>query len=339
MLEDLLMKKRRVTVEDVAQAAGVSLMTVSRAMNGREGIGEDTRARILALAQEMGYRPSQIARSLATRHSQSLGLVVPDVSNPFFAFIARGAEDAAYEAGYSVFLLNSAEDAARERSALDSLWQKEVDGVILCSSRLPQDELRTYFDYFPQMVLVNRDLPDPQANIATINVDDRAGAELAVCHLTRSGRKHIAFLAGPESSISSQRRLEGFRAGLQACGRAFDPGWLEYCPPTTQGGLEAALRLLSRHPDVEAILAFNDLVAVGALQACKASWKVVPAETAIVGADDIPLASLVQPQLTSLRTNQYEIGRSAVTLLLEMAAHAPARSITLQPELVLRESA
>ena len=332
------MRKRRVTVEDVARAAGVSLMTVSRAINGREGLGEETRARILALAQEMGYHPSQIARSLATRQTATLGLVVPDVSNPFFAHIARGAEEAAYESGYSVFLLNSAEDAARERSALNSLWQKEVDGVILCSSRLPQDDLQVYFDRFPQVVLVNRELETPQPNVTTINVDDRAGAEMAVRHLVEAGRQRIAFIAGPETSISGQRRLEGYRAGLEAWFRSFDINWLEHCPPTTQGGLEATLRLLARHPDVDAILAYNDLVAVGALQACQAGWKSVPAEAAVIGADDIPLASLVQPQLSTLRVNQYEIGRTAIILLLEMFAQSQARAICIEPELILRGS-
>jgi LacI family transcriptional regulator len=330
------MKKRRVTVDDVARAAGVSLMTVSRAMNDREGIGEETRARILALAAEMGYYPSQIARSLATRQTATLGLVVPDVSNPFFAHIARGAEDAAYANGYSVFLLNSAEDVTRENSALDSLWQKEVDGVILCSSRLQQESLQVYFERFPQMVLVNRELVLPQPNVATINVDDRAGAELAMRHLLENGRERIAFIAGPETSISGQRRLEGYQAGLEAFSRAFDSIWLEHCPPTTQGGLAAALRLLERHPEVDAFLAYNDLVAVGALQACQAGWKSVPGETAVIGADDIPLASLVQPQLSTLRVNQYEIGRQSIGLLLEMFEKKPARSLTIQPELVLR---
>ncbi len=330
------MRKRRVTVEDVARAAGVSLMTISRAINDREGIGKETRARILTLSQQMGYQPSRIARSLAARQTATLGLVIPDVSNPFFAHIARGAEDAAYENGYNVFLLNSAEDPTREHSALDSLWQQEVDGVILCSSRLPQDDLQVYFERFPQMVLVNRELESSQPTVATINVDDRAGAEMAVRHLVECGRERIALIAGPETSVSGQRRLEGYKAGLAACSRPFDTNWLEHCPPTTQGGLEAALRLLARHPDVDAFLAYNDLVAVGALQACQAGWKSVPAEVSVIGADDIPLASLVQPQLSTLRVNQYEIGRSAIALLLEMFANSPVRTITLQPELVLR---
>lgn len=313
-------------------------MSVSRAMNNRPGLSEQTRQRILHIAEEIGFRPSQIARGLATRQTSTLGLVIPDVSNPFFAQIARGAEDAAYENGYSVFLLNSDENVSRERSALDSLWQKEVDGVILCSSRLPQEALRVYFERFPQMVLVNRGLEAPQPNVATLNVDDRAGAEMAVRHLVEAGRQRIAFIAGPETSISGGRRLEGYRAGLAACSRSFDADWLEHCPPTTQGGLKAALRLLERHPELDAFLAYNDLVAVGALQACKAGRKSVPAEIAVIGADDIPLASLVQPQLSTLRVNQYEIGRATIGLLVEMLSGNAARAICLQPELVLRET-
>jgi DNA-binding LacI/PurR family transcriptional regulator len=159
-----------------------------------------------------------------------------------------------------------------------------------------------------------------------------------VRHLVESGRQRIAVIAGPETSISGQRRLDGYQAELAVFSCPFEVNWLEHCPPTTQGGLEAALRLLARHPEMDAILAYNDLVAVGALQACQAGWKSVPAEAAVIGADDIPLASLVQPQLSTLRVNQYEIGRSAITLLLEMFEKQPARALTIQPELVLRGS-
>jgi LacI family transcriptional regulator len=334
------LKNKRTTVKDVAQAAGVSLMTVSRAINNRDGISDETRSRVLDLSRKMNYIPSQIARSLATHQTTTLGLVVPDVSNPFFAQIARGAEDAAFENDYSIFLLNSAESADRERSALDSLWQKEVNGVILCSSRLPQDELQVYFDRFPYMVLVNRELEKNQPNIATINIDDRNGAETAVRHLIETGRRHIAFIAGPVTSISGKRRLDGYRAGLSSLSALTRTNWVEYCPPTVQGGYDAILQLLSSHPDLDAVLSFNDLVAVGVLQALQENNKGIPRDVAVIGADDIPLASLVQPMLSTLHVNQYDIGRSTINLLLEMFGDnpSPAKSIIIQPELVIRES-
>jgi LacI family transcriptional regulator len=335
------MKKKRVTVEDVARAAGVSIMTVSRAINNRQGISESTRIRIQELAREMNYYPNQIARSLATRQTTMLGLVVPDVSNPFFAHITRGVEDTAFENGYSVFLMNSAEVAARERLALDSLWQKEVNGIILCSSRLPQEELQTYFDRFAYMVLVNRELPFPQSNIATINVDDHAGAEQAVRYLVSKGYQHIALISGPEASVSAKRRFDGYKAGLSACSYRYDHSYVETCLPSVQGGLDAALRLFIKHPEIDAVLAFDDTVAVGVLETCKTLGKKVPAEMAIIGADDAPLASLVQPKLSTLRVNQYEIGQTAMTQLINIMKKKDevSHALILQPELILRETA
>ncbi len=334
------MNKKRVTVEDVARVAGVSLMTVSRAINHRDGISDETRLRILEIAHQMNYHPSQIARSLATRQTNTLGLVVPDVSNPFFASIARGAEDAAYSNGYSIFLLNSAENPKRERAALDSLCQKEVQGVILCSSRLPQDELSGFLDRFERMVLVNRDMSSPHPVVYTINVDDLIGAEMVIKHFTNQGRMHIAFIAGPESSQSGQRRKNGYRLGLQSAGLPFIDSLVVHCEPTVQGGITATEQLLNRHDELDAIYAYNDLVAIGALQACRQNHKSVPAEIAVVGTDDVPLASLVQPALTSLHVNQYEIGSAAVSFLLKARSKdfEIPRSLVIQPELVIRES-
>ena len=331
------MKKSRVTINDVARAAGVSLMTVSRAINGQTGIGEKTRKRILDLAHQMNYQPSQIARSLATRQTRTLGLVIPDVSNPFFALIARGAEDAAYENGFSVFLVNSSENQERERSALDSLWQKEVDGVLLCSPRLPEDELLRYYDRFPQMVVVNRQLTSSHPNVSTVNVDDKLGAQLVVKHFQQIGRTHFALIAGPESSHSAQRRKEGFLASVKSAHLPFTSSQIVHCPPTVQGGLEAALQLLEQHPEIDAISAYNDLVAIGVLQACKQQQKEVPASIAVVGVDDIPLASLVHPTLSSLRVDQYQIGRMAATFFFDQQ-DSPNSNIILEPELVIRES-
>jgi len=332
---------KRPTISDVAQAAGVSLMSVSRAMNNRSGLSDETRQRILQIADEIGFRPSQIARGLATRRTSTVGLVMPDVSNPFFAQIARGAEDAAYESGYSVILINTAEDIQREISALDTLWQKEIDGAILCSPRLSLDELKPYIARFPATVLVNRELDVPISNVATINVDDQLGAHQVVQHFVENERKHIAYIAGPKTSISSQRRLDGYRQGLKSANRTFDPSLVEYCSPTTEGGRIAAQNLFSRSPDVDAILCFNDLVAVGAMQACdEHGWK-IPADVAIIGADNIPLASLVRPALSTLHVDQYQIGHLANSLTMRLLKSdlSTQRTVLIQPNFIARETA
>ncbi len=332
--------KKRPTISDVARIAGVSLMSVSRAVNNKPGLGEETRQHILRIADEIGYRPNQIARSLATRHTSTIGLMIPDVANPFFAQIARGAEDAAYENDYSVFLINTAEDIQREKSALDSLWQKEIDGAILCSPRLSLEALKPYLNRFPVTVLVNRELDSPIPNVATINVDDHLGAQKAVEHLVNAGRKRIALIAGPETSVSSQRRRDGYCLGLAASQRTFDPTLIESCPPTTAGGHDAALKLFSRAPSVNAIICFNDLVAVGAMQACTAQGWNVPTDIAVIGADDIPLASLVRPALSTLHVDQHEIGRQASSLIMEfLAGETPSRqTILVEPEFISRSS-
>jgi LacI family transcriptional regulator len=335
------MKNKRVTVEDVARAAGVSLMTVSRAMNNRQGISEETRIRIQELAREMNYSPSQIARSLATRQTCTLGLVVPDVSNPFFSHITRGVEDAAFENGYSVFLLNSAEIVDRERTALNSLWQKEVSGVILCSSRLPQSELQEFSERFAYMVLVNRELQIVQPNVVTINVDDYTGARYAVNHLLKKGRRKIALINGPEASISAQRKLNGYKTCLQDNQLFFQGEYVVNCLPDVQAGEEAASRLFQDHPDIDAVVAFDDVVAVGVLEACKQIGRNVPGDVAVIGADDAPIASLVQPKISTLRVNQYEIGRTAIFHMMRMMENKAEldQSFIIQPELILRETA
>jgi LacI family transcriptional regulator len=333
--------KKRPTVADVARAAGVSMMTVSRAINNKPGLSDDLRQKILALADQMGYRPSQIAQGLATRQTSSVGLVVPDITNPFYAPIARGAEDVAYEYGYSVFLINTIGSAEREAVALDSLWRKEIDGAILCSLRSPADVLEASAARFPAAVLFNRELKKPLPNVVTINVNDQRGAQEAVEHLLASGRRQIAYLAGPSSSYSNQRRLEGYREALKTGGLPFDPQLVEAIQfPDIHHSTQAALKaLLARRPEIDGLFAFNDLIAISAMQTCQELGKAVPGDVAVIGADDIPLAAIIRPQLSTLHVNLAHIGRLAMRTLLEIfAGEASSGSYQIEPELVLRES-
>jgi LacI family transcriptional regulator len=332
--------RKRPTLADIARSAGVSLMTVSRAVNNKPGVGEEMRQNILALASEMGYRPNQIARGLATNRTSMVGLVVPDNTNPFFAHIARGVEQVAGEQGYNVFLLNTSEDAGRELAALDSLWQKDIDGVILCSSRLDLPDLEEQISHFPAVVLVNREISGSFSNVVTINVDDRLGAQLAVRHFLGQGRQHIACISGPAHSLSAQRRLEGYRSALQAAGLSLDAQLEACCAPDTDGGRAAAAALLQRRLYIDAMYAFNDLAAVGAMQVCQESGRQVPGEIAIIGSDDIPLATIIRPQLTTLHVDLGQIGRLAMHALLELIqGEAPQASILIEPELIVRASA
>lgn len=329
----------RATIADVARAAGVSQQTVSRALNNKGEISPETRARILEIIEQLGYRPSTIARSLVTQRTMILGLVVPDIANPFFSEVVRGAEDAAQDAGYSLLLGNTIEDPGREESVLHTLEAQRVDGIILCSSRLPDDKLVALAARQPAVVLVNRRLSDHL--LRSVSVDDEAGAQTAVRHLLAAGRRTIACLAGPASSHSGRDREAGYRRSLVEAGMFVDPALVLNCAPFRDGGRAAAEVLLSRCPTLDAILCYNDLVAVGALQACADLGRHVPRDVAVVGCDDIMLAALVNPSLTTLRSEKRKLGATAVHLLLEQLNNCPGdcTDVLLQPELIVRASA
>ncbi len=331
----------RITIADVAARAGVSMMTVSRAINNKAGVSDATRERILQIAQEMGFQPSGIARGLATNRTATIGLVMPDIANPFFAEIARGVEDVAYGHHYNVFLLNSNEQIEREQKALDSLWAQRVDGLIWCSSRLQQSELLHYLDRFSHVVLINRILDEARLGVITMNVDDVAGAYQAVAHFVEQGRGSIGFVAGPDYSISGQRRLQGFLAACADLGVETAVSNIQHSPPTREGGYQAAITLLTKNPGLQAILAYNDLVAVGVMQACLENGRVVPNDVAVMGFDDIPLASLVTPSLSTLHVDKHELGAGAMNALLRLMnadAHSYFPNQTIQPKLILRQS-
>ncbi len=324
---------------DVAREAGVSLMTVSRAVNGKGEISDETRERIQAVINRMGYRPSGIARSLATNHTSTIGLVVLDNTNPFFSEIARGVEQVAYETGYKVFLCNTDENVEREAEMLRSLEEKRVDGIIVGGSRLDDGPLYAGLRRHSAAVLVNRVLP--HGTFGTILVDDTYGTRCAVEHLIEAGHRAIGFLAGPPRSYSGQIRAAAYRTTLKAAGLTVRADWELGGAPTVAGGQETALRLLRDHPELTALFCYNDLSAVGALQACAALGRDVPDDVAIVGFDDIAMAAMVTPALTTCRVPAYTMGRQAMDLLLAHICGCcdECENIVFQPELVVRASA
>jgi LacI family transcriptional regulator len=337
---------RYVTLADVAREAGVSLMTVSRVVNNKEGVSQETRQLVQEIIQKLGYRPSSIARSLATHRTGTLGLIVPDVSNPFFSDITHGLEQVAFQEGYSVLLCDTDENPDRELDTLELLAEKRVDGVVVCCPRLDVVHLRTAILQHPAVVLINRQLAD--ANIeefsdrfGAIIYDDQRGGELATNHLLNRGHQKIGFLAGPPSSSGARRRAKGYQATLAAAGIAYNPAMAPACPPTVEGGWEAARQLLTNHPEITALFCFNDLVAIGALQACAEFKRRVPDDLAIVGYDDIPMARLVTPALTTCRILREDTGRIATRLLIDRinGCAEACQDIVLQPELIIRASA
>lgn len=329
----------RVTIRDVAERAGVSRQTVSRAINNAPGIDPDTRKRVLAVARELGYRPSNLARGLKTNRTHTIGLVVPDIANPFFADLARGASEVAYGADYSVLLCNTEERPEREWETLRMLEAHRVDGLFLASSRLSPGQLGEVAEGYAPLVLVNRQM-DVHPGVGCVLVNDALAAETATDHLLDRGHRRIGFLGGSTQTHSGRERRLGHTRAMGRAGLERRAGWDRPCAPTVEGGRLAALDLLQHHPELTALLAYNDLVAVGAVQACETLGREVPGSCAIVGWDDIVFSSYVSPSLTTMRMPKYHLGEAAMTLLLTLIADpllAPSPTI-LEAELVVRQT-
>jgi LacI family transcriptional regulator len=314
-------------------------MTVSRVVRNKEDVSPVTRERVMQAIERLGYHPNGIARGLVMQRTGTLGLVMPDVANPFFSDMALAVERAAYAEGYNVFLCNTDEDPRRELDMLNSLQEKRVDGIILCSSRMDERELRTLAAHYPAVVLTNRRLEG--AGVGTVLVDYQQGGRSAAEHLLNRHHRHIGFLAGPAISRGGRERAEGYRAALQDADLPYHPEWTLDCAPTIEGGYQAARDLLEAFPILTALFCYNDLVAVGALRAATELGRRVPDDVAIVGFDDIPLAALVTPPLTTCHVARYELGIQAARLLLDKLGsdEAEYEEIILETTHVRRQSA
>jgi LacI family transcriptional regulator len=324
-------------MSDVAREADVSLMTVSRVVNNKDGIRAETRQKVLEVVERLGYRPSNLARGLATKKTGTIGLVVPDNANPYFSEVARGVEHLAYTNGYTVFLCNTEENITREFDVLRLLDEYHVDGLILCSPRLEDADLHEAIARQPATVLVNRPLPNSQ--VASIMIDAQLGGQLIARHLIENGHTKIGIIAGPRTSLSGQDRLTSYVQTIREAGIEQPDERTLHCSPTIQGGTSAARQLLQTHPELTALICFNDLVAVGALQACNQIGRYVPKSVAITGFDDIPMSAFVTPSLTTCHVHRHELGRQAMQLLLDlMAGELDEANIVLKPHLVVRDS-
>jgi LacI family transcriptional regulator len=331
----------RVTMADVAEYAGVTKTTVSRVLNKKGEISNETREKVLKAVEHLGYRRSRIARSLATDQTFLLGLIVPGISNEFFTEIVRGAEDTAWENDYKILLCNTEGDWDREEGMFLFLEDIQVDGIVVCAPRLPEERLLPLVEQFQNVVVVNGQGIAWHELAGAIETDDASGMRQAVNHLISAGRRHLTYLGGSLDARVSTERYHGFVNALQSAGYTSNPAWHSTCHPANlDGGYEGLKNLNSALSEIDGLVCFNDLVAAGAIRACAELGIRVPDDIAITGCDDIQLATLVRPSLTTLQTPKQEMGTLAVQMLLErIGGHRDQETVTIKQKLIVRESA
>jgi LacI family transcriptional regulator len=328
-----------ITLKELAAQAGVHPSTVSRIVNDdpRLRVSPKTRARVKDLLKKTGYRPDGMARGLKLRQSFVLGVLVPDVLNPLFAAIFRGVEDAALEEGYTVILSSTDGHEDREREILLTLQSRMIDGMVVASASLRDPSVRWLRAHSIPHVLVNRysDMKD-----YFVGTDDRLGAKLATEHLVAMGHRKIAHLAGSPRFSTAINRRRGYEEALKEAGIDPDPALIVETSLAAGGGVMATHRLLNTRKPPTAVVAVNDVAAVGAYDAADQMGLRIPSDLAITGYNDIPLAARLRPGLTTIHVPAQEFGRAAARMLLEqmVAGVHETRRVVLPPELVIRGS-
>lgn len=324
------------TIRDVAARAAVSAATVSRVLNGRVDVAPDLRDRVLDAVAELSYRPNVAARSLRTRATTVLGLIISDITNPFFTSMVRGVEDAAQQAGYSVVLANTDEDLAKERRYVEVAAAEQMAGVVLSPASSTQTGIGYLIERNIPVVTIDRRLRGAPVDSVTVN-NFRAAFE-ATEHLIEQGCRRIGFVAGPAATTTGSRRLAGYKAAVRAAGLPEDPDLVVSGEFRIDGGRAATEELLQH--EIDGLFAANNLMTIGALETLGAHGIEPGSDLAVVGFDDINWATALRPPLTAVSQPTYEIGRTTAELLLRRirGEQLPLQRIVLPAKLVVRQS-
>jgi LacI family transcriptional regulator len=330
-----------VTLRDVARVAGVHPATVSRALNEetRALVNEETARRVLKAAEELGYQPNPIARGLKTNRSYTIGVLIPDLTNPLFPPILRGIEDRLETAGYTPLIANTDNDPERELLDSQAMRARQVDGIIAATARRDHRLHDALLEAGIELVLVNRRQSELPVSSAT--ADDRMGMRLSVEHLLSLGHTRIAHLGGPLDYSTGLDRHDGFHEAMRAAGREPDPELVLVAEAFTESeGARLCGQLMGEGREFTAVAAANDLLALGCYDVFAERGVRCPEEISVVGFNDMPFAARFQPPLTTIHIPHYEIGKEAAQLMLERLQDGDSapREIQLEPNLVVRGS-
>lgn len=325
-----------VTINDIAKAAGVSPATVSNTLNGTASVNKETAKRVRKAVAELGYRPNQLARSLKSGRTRSLGLIIPDLTNPFFSEIACAVSETALEYSYTVTIYNSASSVDVENQGIELLYDRQVDGLLI----IPVGQEMLSFKILDELptVFIDRIYDDGMERFS-VTVDNERGGYLATKHLLDLGHTEIGFLSGFSYLKNIQERLSGYYQALEEAAIDVDEKLIVVGDQTYSSG-KIALDLLEKRPGVTGILVSNDAMAIGTLNSLQESGFEIPADISVIGYDNISLANLISPALTTVNQPRKGMGRVATERLIQLieGRNLRKKNVVLEPKLVVRES-
>jgi DNA-binding LacI/PurR family transcriptional regulator len=331
-----------VTLKEVANALGVSTMTVSRAVNNRSNVGEQTRKRIMDKAREMGYTPNHVAKSLVSSKTYTIGVIIPEISHAFFPEVVSGIEEVTYKMNYQLFLANTAEDFEREKKAVNALRSKRVDGILVSTS-LNMDDFSFYEQIIrtgPPLVFFDRCIEDIGASC--IGVNDESASRQITDHLVSHGYKKIAHLSGPPRVSIGMKRLEGYLESMKNHNLPVREEWIVESGFNEEGGYKAMKKLLELPETLRprAVVAVNDPVAFGAMDAIRESGLSIPHDVAIVGFTNDIRANIISCPLTTVHQPAYDVGKKAARKLIQAieTKNEPIENIEVITSLKIRSS-
>lgn len=328
------------TIYDIALRAGVSAATVSRALNNDRVVKRETKEKIVKIAQELNYIPNSAARTLKHGKTFTIAVILPDIVNEFFSLVARGVEDYAHAQGYSVIICNSDESWQKEQEYIKVVSEKSVDGIVFISTSAKSNRLQKMAENGLNFVLVDRYL---EANVDMVLTNNINGAFDAMQHLIRLGHQRIAVINGPQTTQTARERFLGYKKALEEASLELDSALIREGDYRINSGYREMHHLLRLPSLPTAVFVANDLMAVGALDAAEECGVRIPEDLAVVGYDDIPLASRIRPRLTTVAQPKYELGSKAAELLInrleeDESLKLPQKRIVLEPRLVIRDS-
>jgi len=330
----------KITIKDIARMAEVSTATVSKVINKKDkNISEATRQRILDIVDEYNYVPNRVASSMITKKTHSIGLVIPDIANPFFPELARGVEDIANKYGYHLILCNSDNDVKKEESYIGMLLEKMVDGIILTSSSRRMGDSINLSKLTVPLITVDRDIEGAKIN-GKITVDNCSGAFDAVTYMLEKGYKKILHLGGPITSGPSRDRYKGYLEAYKAKGQSISDDYYVHGYYSSEWGYDGIKKVLASGLEFDAVFCGNDLIALGAMKALREAKLKIPEDIAVVGFDDIYMTTMVEPQLTTVHQLNYQMGFKAAQMLIDIIEEKVVKhkEEILKTKLIIRES-